>query len=200
MEKSPRLYQFDDFRIDPENFEVAKADVRVRLEPKAFATLVFLIENRGRLVEKKELMDAVWKDAFVTENAMTRVIAQLRKALGDDIKEAKYIETVPTRGYRFIAEVEVGDSPETGATYLESEAHTGPSSYERGAVTQPNSTTTGLRTEPLVGKIKRHKRVVLLALAAMIIAGGGIGYLLSQSTRQPETRLPSVRRSEWMRC
>jgi DNA-binding winged helix-turn-helix (wHTH) protein/tetratricopeptide (TPR) repeat protein len=111
MEKKPRFYQFDDVRVDLEEFEVVKAGVRVRLEPKAFEALVFLIEHRGRLVEKKELLDAVWKEAFVTENAMTRVIAQLRKALGDDSKEAKYIETVPTRGYRFIAEVGQERSP-----------------------------------------------------------------------------------------
>jgi TolB-like protein/Flp pilus assembly protein TadD len=107
MDAKSLIYQFDDVSVDLEMFEVRKADIRARLEPKAFEALVFLIENRGRLVEKKELLDAVWKDSFVTENAMTRVIAQLRKALGDDSKEAKYIETVPTRGYRFIAEVEV---------------------------------------------------------------------------------------------
>src|SRR5215471_20356218 len=105
MEAKSLIYQFDDVSVDLERFEAIKADSRVRLEPKAFAALVFLIENRGRLVEKKELLDAVWKDTAVTENAMTRIIAQLRKALGDDTKEAKYIETVPTRGYRFIARV-----------------------------------------------------------------------------------------------
>ena len=105
MDSKALIYQFDDVCVDLEKFEVIKADSRAHLEPKAFAALIFLIENRGRLVEKKELLDAVWRDAFVTENAMTRVIAQLRKALGDDSKEAKYIETVPTRGYRFIASV-----------------------------------------------------------------------------------------------
>jgi DNA-binding winged helix-turn-helix (wHTH) protein/TolB-like protein/tetratricopeptide (TPR) repeat protein len=112
MEVKPFIYQFDDVRVDLEKFEVRKADTRARLEPKAVEALVFLIENRGRLVEKKEMLDAVWKDAFVTENAMTRVIAQLRKALGDDSKEAKYIETVPTRGYRFIAEVKERVEPD----------------------------------------------------------------------------------------
>jgi DNA-binding winged helix-turn-helix (wHTH) protein/TolB-like protein/Flp pilus assembly protein TadD len=109
MDAKPLIYQFDDVSVDLERFEVLKGVTRVRLEPKAFEALVFLIEHRGRLVEKKELLDAVWTDAFVTENAMTRVIAQLRKALGEDSKQAKYIETVPTRGYRFIAEVEVAD-------------------------------------------------------------------------------------------
>ncbi len=66
--------------------------------------LLVLLERPGRLVEKRELLERVWPDAVVTESAMTRVIADLRRALGDAAREARYIETVPTKGYRFIAE------------------------------------------------------------------------------------------------
>lgn len=110
----PTIYQFDDVRVDLKNFQVFKAGRAVRLEPKAVKALLFLIEHRGRLIEKRELLDAVWEDTFVTENAMTKVIAKLRKTLGDGIKEAKYIETVPTRGYRFVAEVEGEGRPGGG--------------------------------------------------------------------------------------
>lgn len=103
-EKMP-CYQFDDVRIDPLAFKAWRADRPLPLEPKAFAVLVFLLAHRDRLVEKDELLDAVWQDTAVTPNVLTRVIAQLRKTLGDDAKEARYIETVPTRGYRFIADV-----------------------------------------------------------------------------------------------
>lgn len=113
MEEGPTIYQFDDVQVDLKNFKVFKAGLAVHLEPKAIKALVFLIEHRGRLIEKSELLHAVWQDTFVTENAMTKVIAKLRKTLGDGIKEAKYIETVPTRGYRFIAEVEAKESPKT---------------------------------------------------------------------------------------
>lgn len=106
-------FRFDDVRIAPRAFRVWKAGHELALEPKAFKVLLYLIENRGRLVEKSELLDAVWKDTYVTENAMTREIAKLRKALGDDPKEARYIQTVHTRGYRFIAEVsEICAEPE----------------------------------------------------------------------------------------
>jgi DNA-binding winged helix-turn-helix (wHTH) protein len=98
MDGRPLIYEFDDVSVDLEKFEVIKADIRTHLEPKAFEALVFLIEHRGRLVEKKELLDAVWKDAFVGENAMTRVIAQLRKALGDDRKKQSMIWTSGWRG------------------------------------------------------------------------------------------------------
>src|SRR5271155_5805820 len=95
----PNRYLFDDIEIDLPGFRVLKAGKVVSLEPKALNVLVFLAENRGRLIEKRELIDAVWRDSFVTENVLTRAVAQLRKALGDGAGEARYIETVPTRGY-----------------------------------------------------------------------------------------------------
>jgi len=107
MNDKAHIYQFDNVKVDAGQFRVWKEETTVQMEPKAFQVLLFLIENRGRLIEKRELLDAVWKETFVTENALTREIAQLRKALGESAREAKYIETVPTRGYRFIAEVEV---------------------------------------------------------------------------------------------
>ena len=99
-------YIFDDVCVDLQTCRVFKSGSDLRLEPKVLDVLVFLIEHRGRLVEKDELLDAVWKEAFVSENAMTRVIAQLRKALGDDPRQARYIKTVQTRGYLFVADVE----------------------------------------------------------------------------------------------
>jgi len=91
--------------VDPVAFRVLKAGQPVAVEPKAFEVLLFLVENPARLVGKQEILDRVWPDTVVTESAMTRVIADLRKALGDSAHGARYIETVPTKGYRFIADV-----------------------------------------------------------------------------------------------
>lgn len=102
--------------MDPAAFRVTKAGQPVPLEPKAFEVLLFLLENPGRLIEKRELLDRVWPDTVVTESAMTRVIADLRRALGDAAHEARYIETVPTKGYRFIAEVRRGVAPSDNAS------------------------------------------------------------------------------------
>ena len=104
MAPRAHVYRFADIRVDATAARVFRGERPVALEPKAFDVLKFLLENRGRLVEKQELLDAVWGDLVVTENAMTRVVAQLRKSLGDNAREALYIETVPTRGYRFIAD------------------------------------------------------------------------------------------------
>ncbi len=99
------VFLFDDVRVEPSNFRVFKGGEPVQLEPKALSLLLFLIENPGRLIEKDEILEKIWSGAFVTENALAREIAKLRKTLGDDPKAARYIQTVHTRGYRFIAEV-----------------------------------------------------------------------------------------------
>ena len=98
-------YLFDDVRVDVASFRVERGGRAVPLEPKAFDLLVLLLAADGRVVTKQEILESVWKDTAVTDNALTRIVAQLRRALGDDAREAKYIETVPTRGYRWIAPV-----------------------------------------------------------------------------------------------
>ena len=104
---APGVYEFDDVRVDPRRMEITRRGVALHLEPKSFDVLVFLIEHGDRLVTKEELLEAVWKDTFVTPNTLTRAVAQLRKSLGDDAYEAKYIETVARRGYRFLAAIRV---------------------------------------------------------------------------------------------
>src|SRR5215468_3748727 len=99
------IFHFDDVRVEPSNFQVFKDGKPVPLEPKAFSLLIFLIENPGRLIGKDEILEKIWSGVFVTENALAREIAKLRKSLGDDPKTARYIQTVHTHGYRFITEV-----------------------------------------------------------------------------------------------
>ena len=105
LEAKQLTYQFDSFRVDIAGFRLFNASEIVELEPKALQLLIFLIENRGRLLEKQELLNAVWGKLSVTENALTREIALLRRALGDDTRQPRFIETVPTRGYRFVGKV-----------------------------------------------------------------------------------------------
>lgn len=105
--QNPSAFLFDDVRVEPATFRVLKSGDPLALEPKALKLLLFLIENRGRLIEKHEILDAIWNGTHVTENALVSEIAKLRKSLSDDPKSPKYIQTVHTRGYRFIAEVQV---------------------------------------------------------------------------------------------
>jgi DNA-binding winged helix-turn-helix (wHTH) protein/Tol biopolymer transport system component len=96
------LYEFGPFRLDPAERRLSRNNELLVLTPKAFDTLVLLVRNSGHLLEKDELIRALWPDSFVEEGNLTNNISLLRKALGDD---PPYIETVPKLGYRFIGAV-----------------------------------------------------------------------------------------------
>lgn len=100
-EQKPRGYEFGPFRVEVDERLLFRGEERVALPPKVVDTLFVLIENRGRLLEKSVLLDAVWPDTYVEESSLAQNISLLRKALGDDA----YIETLPKRGYRFTADV-----------------------------------------------------------------------------------------------
>ncbi|HEX2270309.1 MAG TPA: alpha/beta fold hydrolase [Pyrinomonadaceae bacterium] len=96
-----RVYLFDGFRVNADERLLFKGDREVPLTPKVFDTLLVLIENCRHVLTKKELMQKIWPDSFVEENNLAQNISILRKALGDE----NYIQTVPKRGYRFVADV-----------------------------------------------------------------------------------------------
>jgi len=99
------IFRFERFDADDVAFRLIADGIPVALEPKALRLLLYLIQNRGRLIRKQELLNAVWMDAAVTESALTRSVGLLRKALDDDSRAPRFIETVPTVGFRFIAQV-----------------------------------------------------------------------------------------------
>ena len=99
-------YQFGEFTLDTDQRVLVREGKPVALTPKVYDTLLILVENNGRIVEKEELMNRLWPDTFVEESNLTFNIKQLRKSLGDDARQPVYIETVARRGYRFIANVE----------------------------------------------------------------------------------------------
>src|SRR5215471_16291518 len=97
------LYEFDPFLLDAGSRILLKDGVTVKLTPKAFETLLVLVQHGLQVVDKDQLLKEVWPDSFVEEGSLSRNIHELRKALGDDSSEPRYIETIPKRGYRFIA-------------------------------------------------------------------------------------------------
>ncbi len=96
---------FGEFVVDLRERRLTRHGGRVDIAPKTFDVLVFLALNGGHLVSKDELLGAVWRDRVVTENALTRVIKEVRRALGDAAANPRYVETVRQSGYRFIADV-----------------------------------------------------------------------------------------------
>jgi DNA-binding winged helix-turn-helix (wHTH) protein/tetratricopeptide (TPR) repeat protein len=99
-------YRFADFILDVREHRVSGPGQDVYLPPKTFETLLYLVKRDGHLVTKKELLDAVWPDTAVTENALTRCIKEAREVLRDDVHNPLFIETIPRVGYKFIAAVE----------------------------------------------------------------------------------------------
>lgn len=100
-----RLYQFGEFRADPVRRLLLRDGEPVAVTAKAFSLLIALLERRGELVEKDELLRRVWPDTYVTEANLTQNISSLRKALGERAGDRRYIVTVPGSGYSFVAEV-----------------------------------------------------------------------------------------------
>src|SRR5580692_4577513 len=103
------VFTFADVEVREREFCIVKAGELLPVEPKAFRVLLFLLRSPHRLIAKDELLDTVWNDCAVSENSLTRSIALLRRLLGDDTREPRYISTVPTVGYRFLCEVNVRD-------------------------------------------------------------------------------------------
>ena len=103
MEANPLSYHFGEFTLDTGRGCVFKAGSEIKLRPKVFETLKYLVEHAGRLVGKKELMQAVWPDSFVTDDSLVQCTLELRRALDDGTQQL--LKTVPRRGYVFIAAV-----------------------------------------------------------------------------------------------
>jgi Tol biopolymer transport system component/DNA-binding winged helix-turn-helix (wHTH) protein len=100
-----QLYEFGPFRLDPSRRRLLRDGEPVALTPKAFDTLLALVQQSGRTVEKDDLMRRVWPGAVVEENNLNQNITALRKCLGDSRQASRYIATIPGLGYRFVAEV-----------------------------------------------------------------------------------------------
>jgi len=110
--QASRLYEFGPFRMDPSERTLLREGRPVPLTSRAFDALSVLIQAEGHLFKKSDLMAAVWKDNFVEENNLAVAISMLRKALGDEGNEHKYIQTVARHGYRFVANVREIVKPE----------------------------------------------------------------------------------------
>src|SRR5271169_461871 len=101
----PHIFEFADFRVEAHTRRLLHKGDAVPLTPKVFDTLLYLVENRGKVVEKDDLMRAVWPDTVVEENNLNQNISTLRRMLGENRGENRYIATFPGKGNRFIARV-----------------------------------------------------------------------------------------------
>ena len=101
-----QLFEFDSFLLDVQGRVLLREGAVVRLTPKALDVLLLLVRNSGLVVEKEVLLKEVWAETFVEEASLARSIHELRRVLGDDSSQPRFIETIPKRGYRFVTPVQ----------------------------------------------------------------------------------------------
>jgi len=180
-----QIYEFGDFRLETAEQLLLHRGQPISLTPKAFDTLLVLVQSSGHLVEKDELMKRVWADAFVEEANLARNVWALRKTLEDDNGEHRYIETVPKRGYRFIAPVREVASADTGvliqrrvrARIVSEEEETSEEPQVRtkptippGSVVETRGPMTALSLSTPRNRKRRNATLGLLAIAILIVA------------------------------
>ncbi len=120
--KNPTYYRFGEFILEPERASLVKAGREIKLRPKVFDALRYLIEHRGRLVPKEELIQTLWPEAFVTDDSLVQCMVELRRGLDDRSQEI--LKTVPRRGYIFAATVTTDHEASASASPTTSLPHT----------------------------------------------------------------------------
>ncbi len=198
MNSRPRhLYEFGPFVLNPAEHTLLRDGQPLPLRPKVFDMLLVLVERHNHLIEKDELMSAVWPEQYVEEGNLNKTVSLLRLALGESVDGVRYIETVPKRGYRFAADVrKVGDNgdpepvvkPHTRASLvIEEEMDEGTPAAAGGAQVGEADVAEPTRTPSASGqpaglaewrfKAKQAYALPLIAsAAAVIIAVAAIGY------------------------
>ena len=191
MSKQPkRFYECGPFVLDPLNHVLSRGGSPLPLPPKAFDTLMVLVEHGGDLVEKEQLLKAVWPDTFVEENNLTQYISLLRRVLGDNSDQRQYIETVPKLGYRFVApvrEVESEQSEAMEAREVASPAKKSEPSAPAPAAERPASLATA---SPRFSLFRMPSTIFLLGIAVLGLAAFGL--LAVRMFRRPQVQSPSV--------
>src|SRR5258706_8499796 len=164
------LYEFNDYRLDPSERQLTLDGRTVPLPPRTFDTLVALVKRKGHRVEKNQLLDEVWSDSFIEEVNLTVRISALRRALGENKSGPLFIETVPKRGYRFVApvtefaddEVLVAQSFRISAVNEEIETN--------GSAAPQASTRLIKRRNALLSKTGMAVAVAIIAVVAAAVA------------------------------
>jgi TolB-like protein/DNA-binding winged helix-turn-helix (wHTH) protein/Tfp pilus assembly protein PilF len=173
-----RQYLFGEFRLDVEQRALFRHGEFVPVAPKLLDTLIFLVERHGRIVEKKELMDSVWPGLVVEEVGLARNVSLLRRLLSASEEAQSFIETVPKRGYRFVAPVEAapapaGDDPPATAVSQQAQAE---ATQLPSADTQLQRTADAGSSAPTPEHAIR--RVGAWAVPGLLVALGGIVAIL----------------------
>lgn len=125
-DRSGQRLRIGDWSVEPASGTIRRGDDAIRLEPKVMQVLTHLAATPGEVASKESIIDSVWADTYVGEAALSRCISELRRALGDDARAPRYIETLPKRGYRLVAPVSAAATLAPGTETLAVEPRHGP--------------------------------------------------------------------------
>jgi Tol biopolymer transport system component/DNA-binding winged helix-turn-helix (wHTH) protein len=171
------FYEFGPFRLDLANHLLFRSENEgeevVHLPPKVFETLRVLVQKRGQVLAREELMDTLWSDTVVEDGNLTRNIATLRKALGEERGEHHYIETIPRRGYRFVAKVQIVTARQLAPMALHPQSALNgivPAAASKQEAASPQSAPELPLDKAHLSIIKRHPQNVILS-ASLLLAG-----------------------------
>ncbi|MDI9240496.1 winged helix-turn-helix domain-containing protein [Lysobacter sp. LF1] len=182
-------YRFDDIVVDATAHVLLRAGVPQTVEPKAFSVLLILLRRAGELVGRDDLLDQVWGHRHVTPGVLTRVIAQLRSALGDDSHHPRYIQTQHALGYRFIGELLADEAPpeEAGSGAVPSapaiarpQATTVSAPVPETPEIHPHAAAEAAASERLHAEVARHARRWPWLLAAGVLVAAAVATWLPQ--------------------
>src|SRR5215468_8713268 len=187
------VYRFDRFVLDPAERILSCAGTPVSLTPKAFDTLFCLVRNQGRVVTKDELLRQVWPDTFVEEINLAVNISTIRKAIGENPQECRFIATVPGRGYRFVAEVRNIADPSADANWsVKAERAASTADSENPEISHSTGDDSAFDHKPAASLDKR--RPFMLAIPAVLtlaIAAIFASYLW-HGQRQTKESVPAI--------
>jgi TolB-like protein/DNA-binding winged helix-turn-helix (wHTH) protein len=174
------MKSFKAFRLDTANHLLWRNGDRVPIAPKGFDMLAYLVEHAGRVVTQDEILEALWPETHVNPEVLRKYIREIRKVLGDRPNNPEFIETLPKRGYRFVAPVieECAAEPSNP-----SNAFPSPSMEEQGAEENHGSTAAPSESESFWGRRRLLKLAILPVLAIVAAAGLSLYLLLAQYGR-----------------
>jgi DNA-binding winged helix-turn-helix (wHTH) protein/TolB-like protein/Tfp pilus assembly protein PilF len=177
MSNSGRHLEFGDFRIDEKRRLLLRGDEVIPLTSKVFDTLLILVENHGRILEKEELMNLLWPSSHVEEGNLAVNVSHLRKALDEAKNERRFILTIPGRGYRFVGEVREtldgnGDRQNTVKAIDDTPAGEAPPVAPMRTTIEPASVVSPPPSR------ERRLRVRSISIAALVVLGAATTFLL----------------------
>jgi len=194
--ETKELYDFGPFRLDASRRLVSRDGEVVQLTSKSFDTLLALVRNRDRVLEKEELMKTLWPDSFVEEVNLAQNVSALRKVLGESPGENLYIATIPGKGYRFVAEVRaVGGAGNEIVVERHTRAQVVIREAEEEAGRSPREIEGSIRSLPTVAPpLFSGRRAIWLglALASCLIAAGLYVWKANRAAPPPEEATHSL--------